>query len=369
MSKSGPPGNVIKHCFWNIQGYKSQIIGNKLLNQDFLNEIKGCDIIGLAETHIHTQVLENLDIPGYDRKHYKNRKAHSNGRCGSGGIAIFCKPDIANAHDDVIWVKIGKGVYGGKEDAYLGTCYISPSGNKETIAKTFEKLGGEIALFQSKGKVFLQGDFNARINTENDAIVPDKYDEELGIEFTALPPRNSEDKGETNIRGNEFLNMCKAFDMTILNGRKPGDLFGKYTSLNWNGRAVVDFGVVPVDMFEAILSFTVGNYAPFISDHCPIFFDLKTTRKKVTEVDADLKESPVVYKISDEDLIKLKETIQSPEIANKLMDMNNNTNEPQALASGITNTLLEACSVAELQPRKIRDITVDKPWFDRECRT
>ena len=131
-------------------------------------------------------MLENLDIPGYVRKHYKNRKAHSNGKCGSGGIAIFCKPNIANsitiahnAHDDVIWVKIGKGVYGGNEDAYLGTCYISPSGNKETTSKTFEKLGAEIAHFQGKGKVFLQGDFNARINTENDAIVPDKYDEKF----------------------------------------------------------------------------------------------------------------------------------------------------------------------------------------------
>ena len=151
--------------------------------------------------------------------------------------------------------------------------YFYPSGNKETISKTFEKLGGEVALSQSKGKVFLQGD--ARIDTENDAIVPDKYDEELGIAFTALPPKNSVDKGETNIWGTKSLNLCKAFDMTILNGRKPGDLFGKYTSLNCNGRAVVDFGVVPVDWFDAILSFTVGNNAPFISDHCP------TTRKTV----------------------------------------------------------------------------------------
>ena len=157
--------------------------------------------------------------------------------------------------------------------------------------------------------------------------------------------------------------------MIILNGRKPGDLFGKYTSLNWNGRAVVDFGVAPVDWFDAIVSFTVGNYAPFISDHCPIFFELKSTRKKVSEVDANLKESPVVFKISDEDLVKLKETIQSPEIADKLIDMSNTTNEPQALASGITNTLLEACSLAELRPKKIKFNTTDKPWFDKECQT
>ena len=52
-----------------------------------------------------------------------------------------------NRHDDVIWIKIDKGSYGGYEDTYLGTCYIPPNGNKENISKTFEKLGEEIAFF------------------------------------------------------------------------------------------------------------------------------------------------------------------------------------------------------------------------------
>ena len=86
---------VIKHCFWNIQGYKSKILGNKLLNTDFIDEISNCDIVGLAETHIHDQILPELDIPGYIRKHFKNRKAHSNGKGGSGGLAIFCTPGMS----------------------------------------------------------------------------------------------------------------------------------------------------------------------------------------------------------------------------------------------------------------------------------
>lgn len=375
MCENSTPDGVIKHCFWNIQGYKSQILGNKLLNQDFLDEIKGSDIVGLAETHIHAQVLSNLDIPGYDRKHFKNRKAHSNGKCGSGGIAVFCKPDISklisiapNAHDDVIWIKIGRGVYGDSEDTYLGTCYIPPNGNKENTAKKFEKLGEEIAKFQSKGRVILQGDFNARINTENDTIDPDKYDEQLGLSFTAIPSRNSEDTGETNIRGVEFLNMCKALNMTILNGRKSGDLFGKYTSINWNGRAVVDFGVVPVDSYEAVSSFTVGSYAPFISDHCPIIFDLRTLSKRVSKPDETLKEPPKVFRINDDDLVRLKETLQSPAIAEKLNGMNSCTN-PQSLATNITNTLIEACTLSEMRLKKTNISTADKPWFDRECQT
>ena len=56
-------------------------------------------------------------------------------------------------------------------------------------------------------------------------------------------------------------------------------------------------------------------------------------------------------------------------MANKFIDMSNTTNEPQALASGITNTLLEACSLAELRPKKTKFNTADKPWFDKECQT
>ena len=375
MCERSKSDGVIKHCFWNIQGYKSQIIGNKLLNKDFLDEVKGADFVGLAETHIHDQVLSDLDIPGYERKHYKNRKAHSNGKCGSGGIAIFCKPDLSkhvniahNAHDDVIWIKIGRAVYGGIEDTYLGTCYIPPNGNKESIAKSFEKLGEEVAKFQSRGRVILQGDFNARLNMGNDTIVPDKYDEHLGISFTAIPPRNSEDTGEINIRGAELLNMCKALNMTILNGRKSGDLFGKYTSIHWNGKAVVDFGIVPVDSYEAVTSFSVRNYAPFVSDHCPILFDLRCLSNKATKQNENLKELPKVFRISEDDIVKLKETLQSPAIAEKLCAMNNLTN-PQALATGISDTLLDACTQSEMRPKKTFIPTADKPWFDRECQS
>ena len=181
-------------------------MGHKLRSNEFLNDLKGCDIVGLAETHIHDEILSELDIPGYNRIHYKNRKAHSNGKCGSGGLAIFCKTSISefitvskNAHDDVIWVKIKKGLYGRDHDTYLATCYFPPNGTKETNSKKFEKLAGEIMNFQRKGKIFLQGDFNARTNKEEDTIEPDKYDENLGISFTKLPPRNSEDRGDPNV--------------------------------------------------------------------------------------------------------------------------------------------------------------------------
>ena len=48
--------------------------------------------------------------------------------------------------------------------------------------------------------------------------------------------------------------------------------------------------------------------------------------------------------------------------------MNNLTN-PQALATGISDTLLDACTQSEMRPKKTFIPTADKPWFDRECQS
>ena len=51
------PNGVLKYALWNIQGYKSKISGKKFISPDFLQEIRGADIVGLTETPIHTQRL------------------------------------------------------------------------------------------------------------------------------------------------------------------------------------------------------------------------------------------------------------------------------------------------------------------------
>ena len=96
---NSPPHGVVKIGFWNIEGYKSQIIGNKLIHQDLLDKVLNRDIIGLSETHIHQATLGNLAIPGFVRIHYHIRKANLRGK-GSGGLALFCKPHLSI--DDVI---------------------------------------------------------------------------------------------------------------------------------------------------------------------------------------------------------------------------------------------------------------------------
>ena len=153
--------DVLKLGFWNIEGYNSKIIGNKLIHSDFLETFRDRDIIGLVETHIHNLVLDKLTIPGFSRIQFLSRGANSKGK-GSGGIALFCKPSIlkyatplASNNEDVIWLKIDKKVCG--VDIYLGTIYISPKGNKENKQKQLTCYMTIFLNFRRKGKLYFKG--------------------------------------------------------------------------------------------------------------------------------------------------------------------------------------------------------------------
>ena len=49
---------------WNIHGYKSQYIGNKLNDPEFLELLEGRDIVGIGELH----AKEEVSIPGFVNK-------------------------------------------------------------------------------------------------------------------------------------------------------------------------------------------------------------------------------------------------------------------------------------------------------------
>ena len=126
-----------------------------------------------------------------------------------------------------------------------------------------------------KGAVLINGDFNARIGSQNDTISPNKFDIELGIEIDGNgPKRNSQDK-ITNKRGEELLDMCKSLDLFIVNGRKTGDPFGNYTCLKWIGNSVVDYLLVSKNILDQVPIFKVGQFQPMLSDHCPLFYSLE----------------------------------------------------------------------------------------------
>ena len=119
------------------------------------------------------------------------------------------------------------------------------------------------------GDILIQGDFNARTSLEKDFLSPDKFDNAFGAESFDLPARNSADRVINN-KGRELLDLCMTYNLCIVNGRKTGDHLGNFTSYQFGGNSVIDYAIASQTLFQSILSFKVGEYKPWISDHCAI---------------------------------------------------------------------------------------------------
>ena len=119
------PNKTLEFCSWNIHGYQSRQIGPKFRDAEFLHIVKNVDFLGLTETHIHNEILEELNIPGFTRISYKNREKKLKSGTSPGGIAVFAKAHIAKMfsviktdNQDSIWVKLKKELSGEEDDFF-----------------------------------------------------------------------------------------------------------------------------------------------------------------------------------------------------------------------------------------------------------
>ena len=115
------------------------------------------------------------------------------------------------------------------------------------------------------------GGFNARTSREldhledqgaNDHITEDIYEHD-GFNL----PRNNKDT-EKNNYGEELLELCKNYNVHVLNGRLDGDSKGEITCSAKDGASTVDYGIVNTGLFDKINSFEIIQRVE--SDHFPI---------------------------------------------------------------------------------------------------
>ena len=245
-----------KFCSWNIQGFNSRQLGNKFEDKEFLECFLDIDFVGLTETHMHTEVLEKMNIPGFIRLHFLNEKKNTKSNNAPGGVAVFVKEDLENFFElvktdnkDVIWVRMKREKTGEDKDVYIVTCYLNPSKSAAADRKT-TKLAEEIIYFQQKGEIFILGDLNAKTGNIDDGITPDKTDELFDLVLDDPPPKRNSEDDSVNARGNELLDTCRSLDLNIVNGRKTGDPFGKFTCFKWNGNSVVDYLITSSSVFK-----------------------------------------------------------------------------------------------------------------------
>jgi hypothetical protein len=105
----------------------------------------------------------------------------------------------------------------------------------------------DIIKFSVDGYIYLQGDFNSRTSNTPDFVQNDS------LQYTPLPNsyicdsdnnlRNNLDKS-VNAYGHQWSSLWIALGLIILNGRFLGDSQGNFTSFQYNGCSVVDYGII-----------------------------------------------------------------------------------------------------------------------------
>ena len=86
-----------------------------------------------------------------------------------------------------------------------------------------------------------------------------------------------------NEYGKQLLDICTSCQLRIFNGRKFGDLSGKYTCHKYNGSSVVDYCIVSDSMYSEITHFKVHPWLPLLSDHSMITVSIKRSKRKLRD--------------------------------------------------------------------------------------
>ena len=170
------------------------------------------------------------------------------------------------------------------------------------------------------------------------------------------------------LRGGELIELCKSMNLNILNGRKTGDLFGKITSFQWNGQSVVDYALTSNELFPHISYFKVGEYIPWISDHCSLSFKVNIKTPYIKPITENLNNVPDRFYFRTNDKTKLLQGLKSIEVTAKL-DTLGTRDEINAdyLASEITSILIDTTKKSNIKPKKVGSRSSNEPWFDNDC--
>lgn len=376
----------LKIIAWNIEGIKSRLWGNKLKSNEFLDMAKNHDIIGLTETHA---LEESLVVPGFTCFQLNRRNTKNLSR-GNGGIAVFVKHDVSKGvvlvnsnNENILWLKLKKTFFGTERDIFLGTVYFSPKIYETTNKLDYiNDLENDLVNFSSDNECILMGDFNARTGNQQDTIEINKVleSENLDQSHSLCTPhvkqRNSEDIISDN-RGNKIIELCSSFEMSIINGRKIGDSFGRKTCYNWNGSSVVDYVISSNNLFDTIRYFYISSLFPTFSIHCPLSFGLnfKTMFSRCSNHETNTHQITYKYKWSETANGSFLKTLKSDFLLSKVnilkTDIEANSDSTQQLLEKVNSLFDFAADMSGLKIKTKsggRTISKSKPWFDTDCK-
>ena len=379
----------------NIKGVDSQSIGCKLKSQSFKDNVLKYDIVVLTEAW---GCNHDFSIAGYETLLIKlNEKKHIKSGRSSGDVIIIHKNFLENKIDLVqtdqhyLWIKLKtktKNVLNESRLVYICAAYVPPVNSKYYSDEIFSNIEKDITFYSRNGDcIILVGDFNARTSNKPDFIdtsVNDKsfeiIDAPQDVQSVSINTGRNNYDSHSNKHGDRILDICKACNVRIMNGRKSGDTFGKPTFYSHDGSSsCIDYIIISDEFFQSISSFVVQPQIP-ISDHCIITSRLKVSGTNINlqnQADDNYKWTKLAsnFHWNNRSSVELKSALKSDRIS--LMISNFLNTEFEKSENGIeeankafTEILVSSAKMSLSYKRFSNNKrTINKKWFNKECRS
>ena len=388
---------------WNINDNRLSVEGAKSDLPEFKELIESYPIFALQETK------GKVSLPNYICYNTLRAGSRSGGLCVGihKSLEVETKPLVTNCEDiQAVSVSLTpkQKATGSKEVKWEFTIinvYDSPECSSFKRKKRVNNNGndGETTIDQlldfmasnDLGSIYLCGDFNARTRDMNHIIMDEDGETsqfQEGLNNDMVSTRSSRDT-VLNARGKKFLDLLACTNLTLLNGNTLGDVFGEYTSINYNGASVVDYSAVSADLENLVTKFVVGDLNRF-SDHCPCIGSLSIPIGEVIDGESlleSLEDAPAPYKWGPGDPIEIDASYlaaqRREEFDQRLDQLSTKTCVHQddvirlnKELVGVLKDIADSTIPRKLkrQPAKTNKITSRKlkmkpkhPWFDTEC--
>ena len=296
---------------WNIHDSMTKDEGPKSEDTDFAQILNKATVFCLQETK------QQFFLPNF--------KCFNSNRVGSrsGGVCIGVHRSFVNninvidtgcpdfqamtiyPHDEDLRFTIIN-VYDSPEHSSYKRKLKTGGDQSETALTTLDLVQEFKAKHQNLGEILLLGDLNARIGPVNPVFEDEVHETEYLTE--GKPASHPEPKERAskdvvvNSRGRLLLDFLSCSGLQVLNGRVLGDVFGEYTSVNYNGCSVVDYMTVTATLIDKVEHFKVLDLTKF-SDHKPCTCKLKIQNsfQDADELLENLEDAPIKYTWDHED--------------------------------------------------------------------
>ena len=228
----------------------------------------------------------NCDIPfgNYDILDQIDSQKRGDAKKGrkSGGIRILTKKNltkhirILHKSNHFIWMEVNRNIIKNlPKNLIICIAYIHDVTSKYFTPSIFDELAkGILTHCEDDTPILITGDLNARTGTLDEIFV-DPIPDELNCFIEANNSTNSTKSRQNadnviNSHGKKIIDICRTYNLKILNGRMDGDPYGNFTYYDASlGASTVDYSICNQSFYNYINNFMTLPQNE-LSDHCKI---------------------------------------------------------------------------------------------------